>query len=61
MDPGEDLEIACPYCGAGFAVALDVWNPRCDMIEDCAVCCRPIRLRVRCEDGEIVEIDADRA
>lgn len=61
MDPGEDVEIDCPYCGAVFAVAVDPSENRCDMIEDCAVCCRPIRLRIRCEDGEIVALDADRA
>lgn len=61
MDVSEETEVLCPYCGAMFAIEVGTTVARCEMIEDCAVCCRPIRIRVDCEDGMIAGIEADRA
>jgi len=61
MNPIEDVELSCPYCGGMFAIEVDTGTARTDLIEDCAVCCRPIQLAIRCEGGEVVAVDASRA
>jgi len=43
--------IYCPYCGEPLQVLVDPSEPHQDYIEDCQVCCRPIRF--------IVEVDAE--
>ena len=52
----------CPYCGAKVVVQLDAGSgARQDYIEDCPVCCRPWRVRVRyASDGSAaVELAAE--
>ena len=47
-------EVSCPYCGETITVFLDLSVESQSYIEDCSVCCRPIRLRAswREEDNE---------
>jgi hypothetical protein len=46
--------IDCPYCGENIDVLIDQSEERQDYIEDCQVCCRPIRINVSIEpDGGI--------
>jgi len=54
----EDVEVHCPHCGEPFAIAVETGFPHCEMIEDCAVCCRPIRFLIRCEAGEVTSLEA---
>jgi hypothetical protein len=38
---------SCPYCGEWIDVYVDLGGARKqDYIEDCSVCCRPIRMRI---------------
>ena len=62
MDLALETEIVCPHCGESFSVNIDTSQARQTLIEDCAVCCRPMTLTIRAEPGEILEIDvaADR-
>jgi len=46
----EEVEVSCPYCGERVAVAVDAGDAGQELVEDCAVCCRPMRLRV--EQGD---------
>lgn len=39
-------EIHCPYCGEQIGVLIDCSEERQEYIEDCQVCCRPIRFQV---------------
>jgi transposase-like protein len=40
--------VICPYCGEQNVVALDPGSgENQDYVEDCQVCCRPWRVRVR--------------
>lgn len=39
-------EIHCPYCGERVAVLIDCSEEEQEYIEDCQVCCRPIRFQV---------------
>lgn len=45
--------LACPYCGEPIEVYVDLGGgEQQDYIEDCSVCCRPIRLRAHWRDGD---------
>jgi len=49
MLPMQDVE--CPYCGEVISLALDASAGPQRYIEDCQVCCRPIRVDL--------DVDAD--
>lgn len=57
----EEASVECPYCGETIVVVVDTSAPEQEYVEDCSVCCRPIELTVRCEDGEVAEIAAERS
>ena len=43
-----DSEVTCPYCGETITILLDAGSGTTqDYVEDCEVCCRPWRVRVR--------------
>ena len=48
----------CPYCGESITMLLDPTAADQSYVEDCEVCCRPISLRFRAEQGAIVGFDA---
>lgn len=41
-----EKEVSCPYCGEEIGVLIDCSVEEQDYIEDCQVCCRPIRVQV---------------
>ena len=49
----EAAPVTCPCCGEAVEVELDAGDAGQELVEDCAVCCRPMRLRV--------DLDADGA
>ncbi len=53
----EFVVIHCPYCGEGFETSIDVSSGAQAYVEDCAVCCRPIEVRVRVDDeGNLADV-----
>ncbi len=57
----KEHRIACPYCGEGFGIVIDLSAGGQDYIEDCQVCCRPIGIGVRLDvDGDVTEITTRR-
>ncbi|MGE0080435.1 MAG: CPXCG motif-containing cysteine-rich protein [Thiohalomonadaceae bacterium] len=57
----EPIEVQCPYCGEWFATAVDISAGNQDYIEDCDVCCQPIRLVITLgEDGHVQSVEATR-
>ncbi|MBX3724930.1 MAG: CPXCG motif-containing cysteine-rich protein [Xanthomonadales bacterium] len=45
------VRLHCPYCGECFDSAADPGGGEIQQyIEDCAVCCRPISVRLRLDD-----------
>jgi hypothetical protein len=42
----------CPHCGEPNLIFVDTSEGDYETIEDCTVCCRPIRLRITCPEGE---------
>jgi hypothetical protein len=57
----EETETTCPHCWEVIALTLDLSAGDQVYIEDCPVCCHPMRIRVRAEDGELQELEVDRA
>ena len=53
-----EAQVSCPYCGEDFPVMIDTSQGSHTTVEDCSVCCRPIRLRTQCEPGEVFEVEA---
>ncbi len=48
----ESVPAGCPYCGEPIELEVDCSAGDQEYIEDCAVCCRPISVRVTVgEDG----------
>lgn len=56
MDIVEEIEIDCPQCGEIFGIDVETTQPRAEFIVDCAVCCRPMTVSVRCEPGMIIDV-----
>lgn len=40
----DEAEAACPYCGESITLLLDPSAGEQTYIEDCSVCCQPIRV-----------------
>jgi len=53
----DSLAINCPHCGETFTLALDVSEGSAEFTVDCEVCCRPMKVSVQIEDGEIAGVD----
>ena len=51
------LTISCPHCGESFSLALDVSEGSAEFTVDCEVCCRPMKVSVQLQDGEIEGLD----
>jgi hypothetical protein len=54
----QSVEIQCPYCGEAVEIVVDASTPRQQYIEDCTVCCRPIRLDVSVDAVHNIEVQA---
>ena len=51
------VRLGCPYCGEVIEVVVDASLEQQDYIEDCSVCCRPMRLTVTVYGDEVI-VDA---
>jgi len=54
------VSLECPYCGESFEVHVTSEQDGQSLVEDCAVCCRPVQLLVEIQEGEI-QVDAQRS
>ncbi|MBD3318217.1 MAG: CPXCG motif-containing cysteine-rich protein [Chitinivibrionales bacterium] len=54
----ESAVIQCPYCWQSIEVLIDESVACQEYVEDCEVCCRPIRLVVTVRPEEAVEVEA---
>lgn len=53
------IELVCPYCWEPIEVPADPGGG--ELVEDCPVCCQPIRLRIRVDErGEVERIEYGR-
>lgn len=49
----------CPYCWQEISMLLDASVTDQVYIEDCEVCCRPIKIWYVADDGEVTEFTAE--
>lgn len=54
-------EIMCPHCGEMITLFVDLSVESQTYIEDCSVCCQPMEISYRAEDGELTDLRADSA
>lgn len=53
----EWVAIHCPYCGESFETSVDLSAGSQSYVEDCAICCRPIEVRLTVsDDGELLGV-----
>jgi hypothetical protein len=58
---GDFVQLQCPWCGETFGSAVDLTTGDRTWIEDCQVCCRPIRVALDLdEQGAIAELTTHR-
>ena len=58
----QDISIPCRQCGEEFSIQIEtVAHGKVEIIEDCAVCCRPMLFRVTLEDGEVLDVEIQAA
>jgi hypothetical protein len=53
----ETAQIQCPFCGQNFELSVDTSEASQQLIVDCEICCRPLEVRVACEEGEILSVE----
>ena len=54
----ESTPVDCPSCGEPFTLSVDTTGGRDQSyVEDCPVCCRPMEVRVRCLDGDVISVE----
>lgn len=56
-----DFHIECPFCGEPISTSIDTSQGDHSTIEDCTVCCRPMQLVIRCEPGEVEDVEVSPA
>jgi hypothetical protein len=56
----ETARLHCPYCGEPVEIVIDCTVARQDYVEDCEVCCRPMRLQVAVDSHGIGSVEATR-
>jgi hypothetical protein len=54
-------EVTCPYCGEQITLLLDLSVETQSYIEDCSVCCQPMAISYRAEEGELAQLDVEAA
>ena len=54
----ESSEVSCPFCGQLSSLVIETQLASQQFTTDCEVCCRPFRVLVECEAGEILSVDA---
>ena len=46
----DTMQIQCPWCGESFFTFYDFGSTDSSYVEDCQVCCRPIKLNVKVDE-----------
>ena len=54
------MSIARP-CGEYFPLNVDTSQGNYETTDDCAVCCRPMTVEIRCRPGEVLSVQTSAA
>ncbi len=58
MDCLVTSEVQCPHCWEKFDIEVDTSQGCVETVEDCSVCCIPMTLRIVCQPGRVISIEA---
>lgn len=53
-DFNQETFFFCPYCGEQISMLFESFSGAQEYIEDCEVCCSPIKVNYTINDGEVV-------
>ncbi|HEY6837294.1 MAG TPA: CPXCG motif-containing cysteine-rich protein [Geobacteraceae bacterium] len=53
-----EQRFTCPHCGEIISMVLDLSAGSQHYIEDCEVCCNPVEISFRVEEGSLVSFEA---
>jgi len=56
----QPMPVSCPYCGETFEALVDISEGSTEYVQDCEVCCNPIRLAVNIEPDGTASLEAAR-
>ena len=57
----EGFPFECPYCGETIEITIDhTGGAKQKFVTDCEVCCQPIDVSLKTEDGEVTSFQASR-
>ncbi|MCC5794229.1 MAG: CPXCG motif-containing cysteine-rich protein [Chromatiales bacterium] len=57
----EDIAVTCPCCWEPITLEVDLSVEHQEYIEDCPVCCRPLRVLYHSDAGEVTSFSVDSA
>lgn len=57
----QGCDATCPHCWEIINLTLDLSVPEQSYIEDCPVCCKPLRVSYAARDGEVDELKVESA
>jgi len=52
-----ETDVTCPHCGETFPLLIDTSQSEQTLVEDCAVCCRPMTLTIQSRPGEVLNVE----
>ncbi|WP_262732049.1 MULTISPECIES: CPXCG motif-containing cysteine-rich protein [Gaetbulibacter] len=55
----EEYFFQCPYCWEEISMLVDTSQSNQNYIEDCEVCCNPIRLNISVKNNQISGFEAN--
>jgi transcription elongation factor Elf1 len=48
----------CPHCGEKISFLIDLTLEKQNYVEDCEICCNPIKVELKIEDNNIALFEA---
>ena len=60
MSLTELVKIQCPYCWEEIDIIIDCSAGDQQYIEDCSVCCQPIKLSINYDEETLPNVEAQR-
>ncbi|MCB9468982.1 MAG: CPXCG motif-containing cysteine-rich protein [Candidatus Obscuribacterales bacterium] len=54
----EEYQFTCPYCWESITMLLDCSVSEQSYVEDCEICCNPIRISYRADSGAVEQFEA---
>lgn len=56
-----EKSFTCPHCWENISIVIDLTTGSQEFIEDCEVCCHPIRFQCEIVEGELENFSAEKS